>query len=152
MAAYYRRLAGRAVLPVGRLSMTVARAPLLLSVVVLVTMGSLGYGEGTTEVDQRAEKSMEPIPVIVNLAVDVAEGGHVDSATMASVRTTVMERLQEALSPDDFAAVRTFANLPAVALSASPQIIALLLAMPEVSSIEADREFTLWDTMSSGFN
>ena len=151
MAAYYRRL-GRfaARLFEGRYLSLPARA-VLLAAGLLATIGGLACGEGTAEVEGHDAERPEPIPIIVNLAVDVAEGSLADSAVIAAVRAPVMERLQETLSPEDFAAVRTFENLPAIALSAEPHVIALLLALPEVVSIEADREFSLTDTMSSGF-
>ena len=118
---------------------------------LLATIGGLACGEGTAEVQGHDAERPEPIPVIVNLAVDVGEGSLPDSAVIAAVRSPVMERLQETLSAEDFAAVRTFENLPAIALSAEPQVIALLLALPEVASIEADRDLSMTDTMSSGF-
>ncbi|MDD9985403.1 MAG: hypothetical protein OXQ31_03940 [Spirochaetaceae bacterium] len=123
----------------------------MLAAGLLTTIGSFACGEGTGEVEGHDAERPEPIPVIVNLAVDVGEGSLGDSAVIAAVRAPVIERLQETLSAEDFAAVRTFENLPAIALSAEPKVIALLLALPQVASIEADREFLLWDTMSSGF-
>lgn len=149
MAADYRwlgRFAAR--LFEGRYLSLPARAVLLAA--GLATIGGLACGEGTAEVEGH-DAAPEPIPIIVNLAVDVAEGSLPDSAVIAAARAPVMERLQETLSAEDFAAVRTFENLPAIALSAEPHVIALLLALPEVVSIEADREFSLTDTMSSGF-
>lgn len=151
MAADHRRI-GRfaARLFEGRFLSLPARS-VLLAAVLLAATGGLACGEGTAEVEGHDAERREPIPVIVNLAVDVGEGNLADSAVIAAVRAPVMERLQETLSPDDFAAVRTFENLPAIALSAEPQVIALLLALPQVASIEADREFLLWDAMSGGF-
>ena len=151
MAADYRWLGQFAArLFAGRLLSPRARA-VLLAAGLLATIGGVACGEGTAEVGGHDAERPEPIPVIVNLAVDVAEGSFADSAVIAAVRAPVMERLQETLSAEDFAAVRTFENLPAIALSAEPHVIALLLALPEVVSIEADREFSLADTMSSGF-
>ena len=150
MAADYRwlgRFAAR--LFAGRFLSLPARAVLLAA--GLTTIGGLACGEGTAEVEGHDAERPEPIPVIVNLAVDVAEGSLADSAVIAAVRAPVMEWLRETLSAEDFAAVRTFENLPAIALSAEPHVIALLLALPEVVSIEADRELSLTDTMSSGF-
>ena len=134
----------------GRFLSPPARA-VLLAAGLLATIGGVACGEGTAEVEGHDAERPEPIPVIVNLAVDVAEGSLADSAVIAAVRAPVMERLQETLSAEDFAAVRTFENLPAIALSAEPHVIALLLALPEVVSIEADRELSFTDIMSSGF-
>lgn len=151
MAADHRwlgRIAAR--LFEGRFLSLPARS-VLLAAGLLATIGGLACGEGTAEVEEHDAEQPEPIPVIVNLAVDMDEGSLADSAVIAAVRAPVMERLQETLSAEDLAAVRTFENLPAIALSAEPQVIALLLALPQVASIEADREFSLTDTMSSGF-
>ena len=134
----------------GRFLSPPARA-VLLAACLLAMIGGFACGEGTAEVEGHDAERPEPIPIIVNLAVEVGEGSLDDSAAIAAVRAPVMERLRETLSPEDLAAVRTFENLPAIALSAEPQLIALLLALPQVASIEADREFELWDTMSSGF-
>ncbi len=127
-----------------------ARA-VLLAVCLLAMIGGFACGEGTAEVEGHDAERPEPIPIIVNLAVEVGDGSLDDSAKIATVRALVMDRLREALSPEDLAAVRTFENLPAIALSAGPTLIAILLALPQVASIEADSEFELWDTTSSGF-
>ena len=151
MEADYRRLASLAQLLVSRHTWPIRGARVLLLSGLLAMVAGTGYGEGTAEVAQPDGGRTEPIPVIVNLALDAAEGGQVNGGAIATVRAAVMARLEEALHPDEFAAIRTFENLPAIAFSADAQVIALLLAMPEVASIEADREFTFGDTMSSGF-
>lgn len=75
----------------------------------------------------------EAIPILVTLAVE--EGG------AFAARKRVLERLQSAMSADAFATVRTYEMLPMVALAATPETIALLLTLPDVLSIEADRTF-----------
>ena len=60
-----------------------------------------------------------------------------------------MERLKAAMPAEDLAAVRTFGSLPAMALSADGVLIARLLAMPEVASIELDRELRPLDGTAS---
>ena len=94
------------------------------------------------------------MPVIVYLAVDRASvGAEVKtSAEIKAVRTAVMERLREVLSDVEFTSVRTFENLPAIALSASPDVIALLLAMPEVDSIGRDPELVPLEDVKLDFN
>ncbi len=135
----------------GRFLSLPARA-VLLAAGLLATIGGLACGEGTAEVEGHDAERPEPIPIIVNLAVEVGEGSPADSAVIAAVRAPVMERLHEMLSAEDFAAVRTFENLPAIALSGELRVIALLLTLPQVASIEADREFSFTtDTMPSGF-
>ena len=82
------------------------------------------------------------LPIIVNLAVGEGSGASGDSGegTIAAVTARVMERLKAAMPAGDLAAVQTFGSLPAMALSADGALIARLLAMPEVVSIELDRE------------
>ena len=77
----------------------------------------------------------ESIPILVTLAAE--EGEALDTA-----RRRVLERLRPAMSADAFAAVRTYETLPMVALAATPETIALLLTLPDVLSIEADRTFS----------
>ena len=151
MAADHWRL-GRfaARLFAGRFQSLPARA-VLLAAALLAAIGGLACGEGTAEVEGHEAERPEPTSIIVNLAVEAGEGSPPDSAVIAAARAPVMERLRETLSAEDFAAVRTFENLPAIALSAESHVIALLLTLPQVASIEADREFLLWDAMSGGF-
>ena len=59
---------------------------------------------------------------------------------LRTVTARVMERLKPVMQAEDLAEVRTFGFLPAIALSADGALIARLLAMPEVLSIELDRE------------
>lgn len=73
----------------------------------------------------------EVTPILVTL---VAEEGE----ALAEGQERVLARLRSAMSPDTLAAVRTYETLPMVALPATPEIIALLLTLPDVRSIEAD--------------
>ena len=77
----------------------------------------------------------ESIPILVTLAAEEGEA-------LATARRRVLERLRSAMSADAFAAVRTYETLPMVALAATPETIALLLTLPDVLSIEADRTFS----------
>ena len=86
------------------------------------------------------------LAIIVNLAVDDgmgATGSAGDDDPVAAVTARVMERLEAAMPAEEFAAVRTFNLFPAIALSADGELIALILAMPEVLSIERDEELKL---------
>lgn len=105
---------------------------LVLSCLLVACGGSPADDRGAT-----AQK----LPIIVTLAV--GDGSGADGAagdTLAVVTARVMERLKAAMPPEDLAAVRTYGFLPAIALSADGALIARLLAMPEVQSIELDRE------------
>lgn len=77
----------------------------------------------------------EAIPILVTLAAEEGEA-------LAAARRRVLERLRSVMSADAFAAVRTYETLPMVALAATPETIALLLTLPDVLSIEADRTFS----------
>lgn len=76
----------------------------------------------------------ETIPILVTLAAEEGEA-------LAAARTRVLARLRSAMSADAFAAVRTYQTLPIVALAATPEVVALLLTLPDVRSVEADRSF-----------
>ena len=76
----------------------------------------------------------EAIPILVTLAAEEGEA--------FAAQERVLERLRSVMSADAFAAVRTYETLPIVALAATPETIALLLTLPDVLSIEADRTFS----------
>ena len=86
------------------------------------------------------------LAIIVNLAFDDgtgAAGSSGDDDSVAAVTARVMERLEAAMPAEDFAAVRAFNLFPAIALSADGELIAHILAMPEVVSIERDEELRI---------
>ena len=74
----------------------------------------------------------EPIPILVTLAAEEGEA-------LAAARMRVLARLRQVMSAEAFAAVRTYETLPLVALAATPEVVALLLTLPDVRSVEADR-------------
>ena len=85
------------------------------------------------------------LAIIVNLAADDGTGaaGTSENDGIAAVTARVMERLEAAMPAEEFAAVRTFNLFPAIALSADGELIARILAMPEVVSVERDQELQL---------
>ena len=77
-------------------------------------------------------KALQSIPILVTLAAEEGEA-------LAAARMRVLAHLRQAMSADAFAAVRTYEALPLVALAATPEIVTLLLTLPDVRSVEADR-------------
>ncbi len=90
------------------------------------------------------------LAIIVNLAADdgARAAGTSDDNSVAAVTARVTERLKAAMPAEEFAAVRTFNLFPAIALSADGALIARILAMPEVVSIERDQELRLEEPRS----
>ena len=105
---------------------------LTLSVATGCCLMTPKVGDGNASAgDVRAD---QPIPVLVTLAAEEGEA-------LAAARMRVLARLRQAMSADAFAAVRTYETLPLVALAATPEVVALLLTLPDVRSVEADRVF-----------
>ena len=80
----------------------------------------------------------QKLPVIVHLLI--GEHAESDRATsIAAVTAQVLGDLESRMPEEDFAAIRTFTFFPALALSADGELLLRLLSMPEVMSIERDR-------------
>ena len=119
---------------------------------MLAACGGFPAGSGgTPDRDADGLKAEEKLAIIVNLAVGEGAGADSDESkdSIAAATDRVMERLKAAMSAEDLAAVQTFGSLPAMALSADGALIARLLAMPEVASIELDRELQPLDGAAS---
>ena len=89
---------------------------------------------GTGDAAASDIKTAETIPILVTLAAEEGEA-------LAAARQRVLARLGQAMSADALEAVRTYETLPLVALAATPEILALLLTLPDVRSVEADQSF-----------
>lgn len=76
----------------------------------------------------------EAIPILVTLTANEGE-------SLAAARERVLARLRSAMSAGPFSTVRSYETLPIVALAATPEVVAVLLTLPDVRSIEADRSF-----------
>ena len=97
--------------------------------------------EGVEEMERQPPEALAKLPLIVTLQVgEGTEAEHGDDP-VAAVTARVMKRLETMMSAEDLAAVRTFSVLPIIALSADRDLIVRLLSMPEVASVERDREF-----------
>ncbi|MCY4452548.1 MAG: hypothetical protein OXC01_11420 [Immundisolibacterales bacterium] len=113
-----------------------AMACLLLAGLLAACQVPAVEGESPEAAVRAAEAAGQPatgkLPIIVNLAVGDGSG------TGAAAR--VMERLAAIMPAGELAAVRTFSLFPVIALDADGELIARLLEMPEVASIERDHE------------
>lgn len=90
---------------------------------------------GDGEAVAREAIATEAIPILVTLATEEGEA-------LAVTRERVLAHLREVMSAKAFAAIRVYVALPVVALSATPEVVALLLNHPDVHSLEADRSFS----------
>ena len=104
-----------------------------LTLAALVATGCCSVTPRVSDDDATArDTSAEAIPILVTLAAE-------DDDALAAARESVLARLRSAMSAEAFAAVRVYEALPIVALAATPEVIALLLLLPDVRSVEADR-------------
>lgn len=78
--------------------------------------------------------TVEAIPILVTLVAD-------EGIALAAARERLLARLRSVMSERTFADIRTYDALPIVAVPATPKILALLLTLPDVRSVEADRSF-----------
>lgn len=142
MATHHRRLMHRFLGWTRRPSGSLAMAMPLRSIGVAAIIGIVAScGPGDTQVAPATLEGEERMHVIVNLVVDRDAGDDVPTPeAIAVVRDRFLDRLRTRLNPEDMDSIRTFAFLPAVALAADGDLLVDLLAMPEVGSVERDRE------------
>ena len=106
-------------------------------VTVLVTAGCCSVKPRIGECEVAGQiQAAEAIPVLVMLAAAKGEA-------LATARERVLAQLRAAMSADAFAAVRIYETLPIVSLVATPDVIALLLALRDVRSITSDQSFSV---------
>ena len=122
-----------------------------LGVVLLLATATVVHGEGMPDL-QAEQSGVETVPIIVHLKVTVGSDGRFTTDAVDAVRRLVMARLEPLMSDNEAAAVRIYENLPAIALTARSEVIAQLLTMPDVLSIEPDRELSQWTTPSFRFD
>lgn len=115
---------------------------LALIVTVLMASGCSSVGQTAIgECEAAAQiRAADAIPILVTLT---AKGGE----TLAATRERVLARLREAMPAGTLRAARTYQELPLIALSATPGILALLLTLPDVRSIEVDRSLNVSATV-----
>lgn len=78
--------------------------------------------------------AVEAIAILVTLAAD-------EGQALAAARERVLARLRSAMPAGTFSTVRSYETLPIVALAATPEVVSVLLTLPDVRSIEVDRSF-----------
>lgn len=93
------------------------------------------------------EKSAERIAILITLDVSQEKGSmNPDPKDLSETRTAIVNRLKEIIPAAAQDSVRTFENLPAIAVSVDPALIATILEWPETKTIELDRTFDLKDS------
>lgn len=107
---------------------------LRLTLAALVAAGCCSTPRVSDDDAIACDTSAEAIPILVTLAAE-------DDDALAAARERVLARLRSAMSTEAFAAVRVYETLPAIALASTPEVIALLLLLPDVRSVETDRSF-----------
>ena len=114
---------------------------MLLAALLTASGTAATASEDSEEGEPVLTHESEKLPIIVHLLIgDGADSG----SAIDTVTARVMERLAAEMPDEDLAGVRTFTFFPAVALSADGDLILRLLSMPEVMSIERDRELQVF--------
>ena len=110
-------------------------APTLALALTLATASGCCLATPQVHVDDTIAGSIaaaEAFPILVTL---VAEEGD----ALVAAQTRILAVLRSAMPAEVFATVRTYETLPIIALNATPDMVALLLTMSDVRSIQADR-------------
>ena len=105
--------------------------------------------ERMKRLERQASAASRKLPLIVTLQIGEGTEAEPGDDPVTAVTARVMKRLETVMSAEDLAAVRTFSVLPIIALSADRDLIVRLLSMPEVASVERDREFRALDKAKS---
>lgn len=110
-----------------------------LAMALVVTVVAAGCCSVTRRAGDEAVVDQAPttdaLPVLVTLAAEEGEA-------LVAARERILALLRSTMSTDEFSAVRPYETLPIVALSATPEVVVLLLRHPDVRSLEADRSFS----------
>lgn len=100
--------------------------------------------ESSTTSDGMEEHGSKEIAIIITLDVSTEAGTDTpDPASLAATRHAVEERLKQLLSANSLKSLRTYENLPAIALTIDPSQIGTVLSWPEVKLIERDSTLEL---------
>ena len=90
------------------------------------------------------EKTPEKLAILITLDIGQQSGStELDLEALSKTRAEVVERLKEIIPLAAQDSIRTFENLPAIAVSVDPTEVATILVWPEIKSIERDRTFEL---------
>ena len=89
-----------------------------------------------------SEKSLEGLAILITL--DVGEQPSTkerNQEALSKTRAEVVSRLKETVSAEAQDSIRTFDNLPAIAIKVDRSKVATILLWPEVKTIELDQSF-----------
>lgn len=106
----------------------------------LVLCSCAGFNQGNPPQETVVQ---QPVRILVNLEVETtATGGVHDPKVIREVQDKVIERL---LAFKHLGSVRRYQRIPVIAVTVDAEILLQLLRMPEVRSIEPDREMQLFN-------
>ena len=98
---------------------------------------------GTTP-ENAGEKTPEKLAILITLDVGQQPGStELDLEALSKTRAEIVKRLKETIAPAAQDSIRTFENLPAIAVSVDPTEVATILGWLEIKTIERDRTFEL---------
>jgi hypothetical protein len=82
----------------------------------------------------------------VNLALDsLGVENENDVEPIKHAQDRVLKKLRPTMSDEDYQSIRRYQFLPLISLTVDGETLLYLLAMPEIKSIELDREIDILD-------
>lgn len=91
-----------------------------------------------------SEENLERLAILITLDVGEQPGAAgVSQEALSKTRTEIVSRLKETVSAEAQDSIRTFDNLPAIAIKIDRSKVATILLWSEVKTIELDQTFDL---------
>jgi hypothetical protein len=106
-----------------------------------------GFLAACTPAENDSEKNLERLAILIMLDIGEQPGtNEVDQEALSKTRAEIVSRLKETVPAEAHGSIRTFDNLPAIAVKIDRAEIATILLWPEVKTIELDKTFDLKNT------